>query len=111
VAIDTLDAKGFSEIKFGGGGIRMTGKTVGSYMRTQERESSTLMDFSDTVYNPGFRTVTAGTVRSQCLVMHVGVTRYTFSSGICKLQGRMTPAAVNSLMLSRKREFCGCMVE
>jgi hypothetical protein len=57
----------------------MAGSTINNRMISLQGKSAELMHGACIFNNPAFGIVTPGTIWSQCIVMHIGMTRSTFT--------------------------------
>ena len=75
MTVDTLNSK---RIKPPQGTRFMAGRAVTDLMGSRERKPALLMNRTDVFYNPGFRGMTSGAIRTQGILMQVTVTINAF---------------------------------
>jgi hypothetical protein len=101
VAIITQHPNGFKTEQRSG---FVTICAIGVSMGSNKRETAALMNFCYIFHNPGFCSVAPGAIRTDGLVMHIGVTIDAGGFGFRKHQRWMTCPAIYYLVLTAERK-------
>jgi hypothetical protein len=86
---------------------------IGSRVSTNQRETTLVMDFFyfRILDQPGFRSVTACAIGTNCLLVYIFMAFSTFCWCIRKNKCRMAFTATNSFVLPNQREFRSVMIK
>jgi hypothetical protein len=89
----------------------MAGGTVGYCMISEQRKPAHLMHGGGILDDPGFGIMTPGTVWSQRILMHIGMTAQTFYFSFLKFQRLVARFTIYILVLTGKFKLCGTVIE
>jgi hypothetical protein len=78
----------------------MARSTINQSMVAGKRETAQLMHRSGIGNNPGFCIMAFGTIRPKRILVHIGVTGYTFAFCFLKFQRPVATFTIDKLMLT-----------
>lgn len=84
---------------------------VGGGMGPDKRKPALLVKFSNVIDDPGGRCMATGTIWSDGLIVHIGMTVNAFCACLCKFKRSVAHFAAYGRVLSGKRKLCGPVIE
>ena len=89
----------------------MTAVAIGSHMRTDERETASLVDLRYIIHDPGIGCMTSSAIGPYRLVMYIRMTGNALHLRLCKFKRLVALQAGDLPVLAGKCEFRGIMIE